>query len=517
MTTFLDYLAKPERLAAQPAAAPAVVGHCTPYARKALEGEVQGVMDAPEGTRNDRLNKAAFSMGQLVAGGEIAERDVAEALISAATVAGLESDETLKTIKSGLISGQEHPRNGSKTWTPTNGTAPPASSGSAANTASSTTPGTRSVQDGELTPEQEAEAQRLEAEAWFNRQVADEVQRLRIREEARTVVGRDVRPDVPTALSLTNALALPVDPLPWRIDGLMPREGICLFSAPQKAGKTTMMGNLARSLVDGDKFLDAFDVDETCKVTLIDTELGERRLYDWLRDQKIRNTDMLNTVSLRGREAALDPRDPKNRAAWVDILSGSGVVVLDVVGPVVAALGLDESDNADVGRFWTAWRTLLVEAGVPAGLVVHHTGHDERRAIGASSWLRYPDAIWKIEREDEEPTSPRYFSAYGRDVDVYQGSLTFSQITRRLAYTGKSKAKTKASRNAELLADLLREHGPQNQTACVALLHNAHGVSRDAGRSVPAQGVRDGLLVTWKSGKSDVYGVVGVHVAGVTA
>ena len=144
MTSFLDYLAKPERPTPAVKVAPAPAGHCTPYARKALEAEVDRVVNAGEGTRNDTLNRAAFSLGQLVGGGEIAERDVVEALVSAAAVAGLESDETFRTIKSGLVSGQDHPRNGSKTWTSTNATltspAPTAATGGANTTPPAASP-----------------------------------------------------------------------------------------------------------------------------------------------------------------------------------------------------------------------------------------------------------------------------------------------------------------------------------------------------------------------------------------
>ena len=44
------------------------------YGRKALEGEVGRVLLAPQGTRNDVLNRAADSLGQLVAARQLARR-----------------------------------------------------------------------------------------------------------------------------------------------------------------------------------------------------------------------------------------------------------------------------------------------------------------------------------------------------------------------------------------------------------------------------------------------------------
>jgi hypothetical protein len=349
-----------------------------------------------------------------------------------------------------------------------------------------------------------------EAAVGYHRRVATELDRLRVHEDARILLGADTRPPLPTPISLSNALTVVWPDDRWLIDGLMPREGIVMLSAPQKAGKTTAVGCLVRSLVDGDKYFDAFVVPDPVRVVLLDTESGERRLYEWLGDQQIRRTDQVTTVSLRGCEGALDPRDRRSRAEWVAILAGHDVVILDVVGPVLAALGLDESSNADVGAFWVGWRSLLTEAGVSASVVVHHTGHDERRAIGASSWLRYPDVIWRIVREDEDPTSPRYFSAYGRDVEVYAGLLAYTGHTRRLVYTGQGPRASKIDRLVSRLVELLADHGPANATRCTELLVT-EGASRSDARAAAPAGLRAHSLIMWRRGKSEIYGVPGVH------
>jgi len=80
------------------------------YARRALESEVYGVTMAVSGTRNDQLNKAAFALGQLVAGGALEVGEVVNALTRAAQGVGLGETETMQSIKSGLRSGAQHPR-----------------------------------------------------------------------------------------------------------------------------------------------------------------------------------------------------------------------------------------------------------------------------------------------------------------------------------------------------------------------------------------------------------------------
>lgn len=80
------------------------------YARAALLREVHAVRTATEGARNDTLNRAAFNLGQLVAGGSLSDSEVRAELESAAVLAGLPSAEAARTIASGLRGGSGHPR-----------------------------------------------------------------------------------------------------------------------------------------------------------------------------------------------------------------------------------------------------------------------------------------------------------------------------------------------------------------------------------------------------------------------
>ena len=80
------------------------------YAETAMHREVHAVRTAPEGARNHTLNRAAFSLGQLVAGGMLDETLVRANLEGAASICGLSSGETAMTIASGLSSGRESPR-----------------------------------------------------------------------------------------------------------------------------------------------------------------------------------------------------------------------------------------------------------------------------------------------------------------------------------------------------------------------------------------------------------------------
>lgn len=82
----------------------------TAYATAALNAECAQIATAGEGTRNDTLNRAAFNMAQLIAGGQIPEQQVTTALMHAGISAGLEAREITKTIASGLRKGSYRSR-----------------------------------------------------------------------------------------------------------------------------------------------------------------------------------------------------------------------------------------------------------------------------------------------------------------------------------------------------------------------------------------------------------------------
>lgn len=82
----------------------------TPYGVAALEREVGKVTLALPGSRNDRLNRSAFALGQLIAGGELDVDHVISGLLLAAERCGLAKAEAESTIGSGLRAGSKSPR-----------------------------------------------------------------------------------------------------------------------------------------------------------------------------------------------------------------------------------------------------------------------------------------------------------------------------------------------------------------------------------------------------------------------
>lgn len=391
------------------------------YATAALDQEVARVAAAANGTRNHSLNRAAFSLGQLVAGGELAHQLVVEQLTAVAQQVGLDTGEIAKTIASGLAGGAQHPRTVPE---PAN---PPL-------------PGAGGAIGGDDFPVA----------------LLAEVHRQRLAREARRILDAEDRPPaaIPEALTLAQRLAQPHPPVTWRVDGWQPAGSRVMLAAQFKAGKTTLVGNLVRSLADGAPFLDQHRVDElaTGTVAILDFEMSARQLDQWLADQNIANPEKVVVLPMRGSAGAFDILDPAVRARWVTLLRQHQVryLVLDCLRPVLDALGLDE--HREAGRFLVAFDTLLADAGIPDALVVHHMGHQAERSRGDSRIRDWPDVEWRLVRQDEDPASARYLSSYGRDVDQPESALAFDPATRHLRLMAGSR-KDAAARAA--LADAL--------------------------------------------------------------
>lgn len=83
------------------------------YATKALTNECEALAAMPpDSGRNNKLNTAAFNLGQLVGAGQLDRGDVERELLTAAHRSGLTTSEALATIASGINKGIHTPRIG---------------------------------------------------------------------------------------------------------------------------------------------------------------------------------------------------------------------------------------------------------------------------------------------------------------------------------------------------------------------------------------------------------------------
>jgi hypothetical protein len=96
-----------------PKSRPTQSGDGTRYGLTALDNECQAILSAPDGAKHDTLNRAAFSIGGLVAAGELAEGPALQALASA--LAGIrhrceDYPAAQKTLGAAFRAGMAKPR-----------------------------------------------------------------------------------------------------------------------------------------------------------------------------------------------------------------------------------------------------------------------------------------------------------------------------------------------------------------------------------------------------------------------
>ena len=80
------------------------------YTRAAVQGELDSILRAPEGCRNDTLNTAALKVGSLVGAGLLNETTATTMLVQAGLAIGLGEREVESTVRSGLRAGMASPR-----------------------------------------------------------------------------------------------------------------------------------------------------------------------------------------------------------------------------------------------------------------------------------------------------------------------------------------------------------------------------------------------------------------------
>lgn len=401
-----------------------------PYRRAALAAlrkEADNLAQVPPDTaRNHTLNRATFSLTGLVANGSLTQAEVDAALWGAARACGLGDTEIAATYASGQRGSAE--KVGARTVRIRASDEPPATDA------------------GAVGEEAQAEARDLHDIA-----VQRKAYELRVLDEGRalwTVQRAELLGQQPPApVSLPDLLAVPDPEVRYRVKDLLPRGGRALLAAQYKAGKTSLVANLLRSLVDGDPFLGAYATEPVKHVMLIDTELDQDMLRKWLRDQNIRNQAAISTLCLRGKLSTFGIINDRIRSDWAAMIDGSDFVILDCLRPCLDALGLSEDKEA--GVFLTAFDALCKEASASEALMVHHMGHSNERSRGDSRLLDWPDAVWKMVRDTDEDgndieSGDRFFSAVGRDVNVPESQLDWEPMTRALTICGGGRNDKKA-------------------------------------------------------------------------
>jgi hypothetical protein len=82
----------------------------TPYGEAALRNGLRELHDAGHGARHETLNKVAYSLGMLAAGGELNGDKTCQAILDEAILIGLDEEDAVDVLRRGWFAGEKQPR-----------------------------------------------------------------------------------------------------------------------------------------------------------------------------------------------------------------------------------------------------------------------------------------------------------------------------------------------------------------------------------------------------------------------
>lgn len=314
-------------------------------------------------------------------------------------------------------------------------------------------------------------------------QLEAEKRRIRIRRRA----DREVRQEEAVAglmwpesrPTLADELAIEEPPLPYTIAQLHPAGSNTLLAGKFKAGKSTLMLNLLRSLVDGDLFIGMYPVERpTGKVAYWNGELTDRQWRGWAREAALKFPERAcGPLHLRGFRLPLEVPAIQERAVrWL----GENEVEFWIVDPFAKVFGAEENSNTDVGRWCEAVDEIKRLSGVKDVVVVAHLGaqsfvEGEERSRGATRLNDWADVRWLLHKDEE---GERYFEADGRDVRVPSSKLGFRPDSRSLGLVGGSRSEEKVERGIQWVCEYVSQNPGVTTGAIQSGMKKGHKDSR---------------------------------------
>lgn len=289
-----------------------------------------------------------------------------------------------------------------------------------------------------------------------------ELERQRIRKEAARILKEEEASSTykePIFVrSLDEELKLPEIEAQWVIRDIFPQGANISITAQYKAGKTTLINDLARSLADGTKFLDYFQEPiHPRRVVIFNYEVSENQYRRWMKDVSIQHADHVTLVHLRGER--LPMISERVQKLVIDILKDLDCQtwILDPFARAFVGSG-DENSNSDVGVFLDTLDYIKKQANVDNLVVPMHTGraqeHGVDRARGATRLDDWADVRWLLSKTEEG----RFFAADGRDVMLEQQALAYDEATRRLKLGGASAKVAKRLANEDQFVAMVEDN-----------------------------------------------------------
>lgn len=391
------------------------------YGRAALDAEVNRVTAAANGTRNHTLNRAAFALGQLVAGGELEEAAVVRELTAAAELVGLTKVETERTIRSGLSAGKADPRvapvrgYSTRDWPVVNGS----NVGETGETSQVT--GTETDE----TEEDVALRRKLRHEA----AVRQELDRLRARSVAEGLFAKEQAADLPVFLATLRGLLLDSaelesipEPVPL-VKGVLYLDSLAWLIGRPGAGKSFVALDLAGAVGTGAIWQDAPTTQGGVLYLAAEGATGvKQRVRAW------ESASGHRMDGVRFLPRAVQAADAGQWAAFVELARElqPSLIVIDTQARVT--VGMEENSATDMGQFVERLEELRRACGACV-LVVHHQGRSGEHMRGSTALEGAANTVIRVTKEDD---------IVELECSKQKDAVEFDKISLRLVQYGSS-------------------------------------------------------------------------------
>lgn len=123
-----------------------------------------------------------------------------------------------------------------------------------------------------------------------------------------------------------------------------------------------------------------------------------------------------------------------------------------IIDPLSKLFRDDENNNTAFNQWWLKLEHIAREAGVRLVVLVHHTGHANQRARGASAMGGNPDVLLNYTHGGDLGEKPanniRFLEAFGRDVDLPSTEIDYDPGTNALFCTNSGTTRIQAKLDA---------------------------------------------------------------------
>lgn len=343
--------------------------------------------------------------------------------------------------------------------------------------------------------------------------VGREVQKQRAREAARQIIAaeRERIDDLPDpSRSIREDLLIPIENPVYAIERMAPYGANILLAALRKTGKTVLMLNLAKALVDDEPFLGYPLRPVEGNVVYFNYELTEQMFNRWVKDIGLKNTQKLKVIHRRGKGLPFWlPQVKQKVVSWIN-RAGGEVALIDPAAKAARGLVRDLNARPQVDEFTFVLDEIKEQTDLVELYMSIHMGwdsgpEDDERSLGSEAWEAWPDAVWYYTRGKGADKGTRFLRAEGRDVDEPTVKLEWDPETRVVRNSQQSRYDHKEERtwlSVCRAVDQLTKEGVRADTETVKL--KMSGIDSGARYKAIEKTEADRLIRRNKVGKAKV-------------